>query len=81
MAASRAPASSPKEERISASLAQALTGGITKEEILELAPEPKSIAFHSLRADSYVLAPLPNLLYQRDTSCWIYGGVTLNPLF
>jgi arginine deiminase len=27
-----------------------------------------------------VLAPLPNLLYQRDTSCWIYGGVSINAM-
>src|SRR5246127_3408816 len=61
-------------------LAQALTGGITKREILELGPEPKSIAFHSLDPDEFVLAPLPNLLYQRDTSCWIYGGVSINAM-
>jgi arginine deiminase len=61
-------------------LAQALTGGITKTEILELTPEPKSIAFHSLPPDSFVLAPLPNLLYQRDTSSWIYGGVSVNAM-
>ncbi len=61
-------------------LAQALTGGITKREILELTPEPKSIAFHSLDPESFVLAPLPNLLYQRDTSCWIYGGVSVNAM-
>jgi len=24
---------------------------------------------------------LPNTLYTRDTTCWIYGGVTLNPLY
>ena len=64
----------------SAVLAQALTGGITKREILDLAPEPKSIAFHSLDPDDFVLAPLPNLLYQRDTSCWIYGGVSVNAM-
>ncbi|MCK6369784.1 MAG: arginine deiminase [Gammaproteobacteria bacterium] len=29
----------------------------------------------------YLLPPLPNTLYTRDTTCWIYGGVTLNPLF
>src|SRR5574340_328747 len=52
-------------------LAGYLVGGITKREISELAPEPKSIAFHSLDPDGFVLAPLPNLLYQRDTSCWI----------
>src|SRR6202046_4475401 len=61
-------------------LSQALTGGITKQEILELTPEPKSIAFHSLDAGGFVLAPLPNLLYQRDTSCWIYGGGSVNAM-
>jgi hypothetical protein len=29
----------------------------------------------------YILPPLPNTLYTRDTTCWIYGGVTLNPLY
>jgi len=61
-------------------LAGYLVGGITKREISELAPEPKSIAFHSLDPDGFVLAPLPNLLYQRDTSCWIYGGVSINAM-
>jgi len=64
----------------SAGLAGYLVGGITKREISELAPEPKSIAFHSLDPDGFVLAPLPNLLYQRDTSCWIYGGVSINAM-
>ena len=64
----------------SPSLAGYLVGGITKREISELAPEPKSIAFHSLDPDGFVLAPLPNLLYQRDTSCWIYGGVSINAM-
>jgi arginine deiminase len=64
----------------SASLARYLAGGITKREVLELAPEPKSIAFHSLDPDGFVLAPLPNLLYQRDTSCWIYRGVSVNAM-
>jgi arginine deiminase len=64
----------------SASLGTYLAGGVTKREVMELAPEPKSIAFHSLDADGFVLAPLPNLLYQRDTSCWIYGGVSINAM-
>ena len=64
----------------SARLAGFLAGGITKREIIELGPEPKSIAFHSLDPDDFVLAPLPNLLYQRDTSCWIYGGVSINAM-
>ena len=64
----------------SARLTAFLTGGITKREIAELGPEPKSIAFHSLDPDDFVLAPLPNLLYQRDTSSWIYGGVSINAM-
>jgi arginine deiminase len=62
------------------SLARLLIGGVTKREILELAPEPRSIAFHSLAADGFVLAPLPNVLYQRDNACWIYGGVSVNAM-
>ena len=61
-------------------LAEFLGGGITKREIADLGPEPKSMAFHSLDPDDFVLAPLPNLLYQRDTSCWIYGGVSVNAM-
>src|SRR5271163_760724 len=64
----------------SARLAEFLAGGITKREIAEFGPEPKSIAFHSLDPDGFVLAPMPNLLYQRDTSCWIYGGVSINAM-
>ncbi len=63
-----------------ADLARFLIGGITKREIRELGPEPKSIAFHSLDPDGFVLSPLPNLLYQRDTSSWIYGGVSVNAM-
>ena len=61
-------------------LARFLIGGITKREILDLGPPPKSIAFHSLDLDGFILAPLPNLLYQRDTSSWIYGGVSVNAM-
>ncbi|HLQ57663.1 MAG TPA: arginine deiminase [Streptosporangiaceae bacterium] len=63
-----------------ATLTRFLIGGITKREILDMIPEPKSIAFRSLDTDGFVLAPLPNLLYQRDTSCWIYGGVSINTM-
>ena len=30
---------------------------------------------------SFVLPPLPNSLFTRDSSSWIYNGVTLNPMF
>ncbi|WP_062526676.1 arginine deiminase [Demequina rhizosphaerae] len=29
----------------------------------------------------YLLPPLPNTLFTRDTTSWVYGGVTLNPLY
>ena len=32
------------------------------------------------RVDDFLLAPLPNHLFQRDNSCWIYGGVSINPM-
>lgn len=31
--------------------------------------------------DSFVLPPLPNALFTRDSSAWLYGGVVLPPLF
>lgn len=64
----------------SRTLAEFLIGGVTKRETLRLTPAPRSIAFQSLDPDAFVLAPLPNLLYQRDTSCWIYGGVSVNSM-
>lgn len=29
----------------------------------------------------FVLPPLPNTLFTRDSSCWIYDGVSINPMF
>ncbi len=63
-----------------AALATFLIGGLTRREFRELAAEPASIAFRSLDLDQFVLAPLPNVLYQRDASCWIYGGVSVNAM-
>lgn len=57
-----------------------LTGGITKRELVEMGTDPKSLAFHTLRPDDFVLPPLPNHLFTRDTSCWIYDGVSINAM-
>jgi arginine deiminase len=57
-----------------------LVGGITKREVLDRIPEPRSIAFHVLEPDEFVLEPLPNHLYTRDTSAWLYGGVAINSM-
>ncbi len=61
-------------------LANQLIAGITKRELLERIAEPDSVWFHSLQLDDFVLSPLPNHLYTRDTSCWIYGGVSINSM-
>ena len=29
----------------------------------------------------FLIPPIPNTLFQRDPSCWIYGGVTCNPMY
>ncbi|TDQ43598.1 arginine deiminase [Actinorugispora endophytica] len=57
-----------------------LVGGITKRELLERVSEPRSVWFHTLDDDAFVLPPLPNHLFTRDTSCWIYGGVSVNAM-
>lgn len=64
----------------STELQQYLTGGITKRELVERGTDPKSLAFHTLAADDFVLPPLPNHLFARDTSCWIYDGVSINAM-
>jgi arginine deiminase len=32
-------------------------------------------------ATDFILPPVPNTLFQRDPSCWIYNGVTVNPMY
>ena len=54
-----------------------LMGGMSK---AELPVEPKGAFAPVLRPEDFILPPLPNHLFTRDTSCWIHGGVTLNPM-
>jgi arginine deiminase len=59
-------------------LAQYLIGGVLK---ADLHPgRPHSLRWDMLRTDDFILPPLPNHLFQRDNSCWIYGGVSINPM-
>src|SRR5580700_8175199 len=39
-----------------------------------------SLKWDMLRGDDFLLPPLPNHLFQRDNSCWIYQGVSVNPM-
>ena len=59
-------------------LAEYLVGGVLKADLHPL--RAHSLKWDMLRADDFVLTPLPNHLFQRDNSCWIYGGVTINPM-
>ena len=59
-------------------LAEFCIGGILKADLHPL--HTHSLTWDKLRADDFVLTPLPNHLFQRDNSCWIYGGVTINPM-
>ena len=59
-------------------LAELLIGGVTRADLSPL--RARSLRWQSLGLDDFVLAPLPNTLFQRDNSAWIYGGVTINPM-
>lgn len=63
-------------------LARYLIGGLTT---IDLPPEMRTsyqaLVHEQAGEQEYLIRPLPNTLYTRDTTCWIYGGVTLNPLF
>ncbi|MFC0358959.1 MULTISPECIES: arginine deiminase [Kytococcus] len=61
-------------------LATFLVGGITKGELLERASGSSSLYMASLADRDMVLAPLPNHLFTRDTSAWMYGGVSVNSM-
>ena len=63
-----------------AELAEVLIAGITKAELLERAPCPDSLVLASMGDDDLLLPPLPNHLFTRDTSCWIYNGVSINSM-
>ncbi|MGW0608612.1 arginine deiminase [Streptomyces sp. NPDC002644] len=61
-------------------LAEALIGGMTKREYLDEHPEPVSVRFHVMELDDFLLDPLPNHLFTRDTSAWLYDGVSINAM-
>ena len=63
-------------------LAETLIGGLSTFEFPEaLGGEQLALIRDAAGVNEYLLPPLPNTLYTRDTTCWIYGGVTLNALY
>jgi arginine deiminase len=59
-------------------LTEYLIGGVLKTELADLTVN--SLRWELLHRDDFVLTPLPNHLFQRDNSAWIYGGVSINPM-
>jgi arginine deiminase len=59
-------------------LTHILIGGMSR---AELPIAMAGVVAPMLRDDDFLLPPLPNQIFTRDSSCWIYGGVTLNPMF
>ena len=69
-------------------LAKHLVGGLTVGEMVEGGFDLATFKEISLGAAAvqddlgyFVLPPVPNSLFQRDPSCWIYNGVTVNPMY
>lgn len=59
-------------------LATFLIGGILKKD-LQLTGRA-SLLWKHLDDEDFVLTPLPNHLFQRDNSAWVYAGVSVNPM-
>ena len=63
-------------------LAETLIGGLSTQEFPErIGGEMLELVRDAAGVTEYLLPSLPNTLYTRDTTCWIYGGTTLNPLY
>lgn len=63
-------------------LAEFMIGGLSTVDLPEdFRSGYLALAREQTGVPEYLMPPLPNTLYTRDTTCWIYGGVTLNPLY
>ncbi len=59
-------------------LGRLLIGGIAR---AELPFTPMGLVGRTLLPEDFVLPPLPNQLFTRDSSCWVYGGVGINAMY
>jgi arginine deiminase len=58
-------------------LVRYLIGGVIPE---DLPFQPEGLVGASFHPTAFVLPPLPNQMFMRDTSAWMYGGVSINPM-
>jgi arginine deiminase len=57
-------------------VADFLIGGMTKDDL----DGGKGLKYDSAVSGDMLVPPLPNFIFQRDPSSWIFDGVTLNPM-
>ena len=64
-------------------LAEHLIGGVSVTDLINALGASKELTMLGdfIGESSFILPPLPNTQFTRDTTCWIYGGVTLNPMY
>ncbi len=74
-----APLDSLVNQTPAVELADMMIGGVLKREIASRL-EVSSLLMEYLDDEDFLLTPLPNHLFQRDNSAWIYGGVSVNPM-
>jgi arginine deiminase len=60
-----------------AQVASALIGGVS---FGELPFTSSGLVTQTASPDDFVIAPLPNHLFTRDTSAWVYSGVSINTM-
>jgi arginine deiminase len=63
-------------EMPAADLAEFLIGGIATSDVPFFGALKKYVD-----PMGFIVPPLPNTQFTRDTTCWIYGGVTVNPMY
>lgn len=70
------------DELDSATLAAHIIGGLSTLDLpRDFSPPGVQLVREESGMRDYLLPPLPNTLFTRDTTSWVYGGVTLNPLY
>ncbi|HXV13334.1 MAG TPA: arginine deiminase [Candidatus Krumholzibacteria bacterium] len=62
-------------------LATILIGGLAREEIDESLFGSHSLTLTTMDQTDFLLPPLPNSIFTRDSSAWIFNGVSLNPMY
>jgi arginine deiminase len=69
-------------------LADYLIGGVTKSELAgpgRIGPTSATstwatLSWATLADDDFLLAPLPNTMFQRDNAAWVGSGLSINPM-